>query len=74
MSTDLLHDGYVPLVHFRIITAEVMEVLHEYLLFASWEEYFHVCIRWMYCRRINEYWLHYFHEHDTSIRLNGFTI
>ena len=28
----------------------------------------------MYCWCINEYWLHYFHEHDPSIRLNGFTI
>ena len=35
ISTDLSHGGYVPLVHFRIITTEVMEVLHEYLLFAS---------------------------------------
>ena len=35
ISTDLLHDGYVPHVHFRIITAKGMEVLHEYLLFAS---------------------------------------
>ena len=43
ISTDLLHDGYVPFVQFRIITAEVMEMLHEYLLFASWEEYFHLC-------------------------------
>ena len=34
ISTDLLHYGYVPLVHFRIITVKVMEVLHEYLLFA----------------------------------------
>ena len=35
ISTDLRHDGYFPPVHFRIITAKVMEVLHEYLLFAS---------------------------------------
>ena len=34
ISTDLLHYGYVSLVHFRRITFEVMEVLHEYLLFA----------------------------------------
>ena len=34
ISTDRFHYGYVSLVHFRIITVEVMEVLHEYLLFA----------------------------------------
>lgn len=28
VSTDLSHDGYVPFVQFRKITAEVMEVLH----------------------------------------------
>ena len=35
ISTDLLHNGYVPLVHFRTVTAEVMWVLYKYLLFAS---------------------------------------
>ena len=28
ISTDLLHDGCVLFLQFRIITAEVMEVLH----------------------------------------------
>ena len=48
-----------------------MEVLHEYLLFASWEEYFHLCIWELYCLCINEYRSHNFDERDTSIRLNG---
>ena len=35
ISTALSQDGYVQIVRFRIITAEAMEVLREYLLFAS---------------------------------------